>query len=123
MHRIPKVLDKSGSADTVGNALQTLLAWIGAYISLLMISGMQHWFGLPYSIPMLLSTFGPTCALVFGLPTLPASQPLNGIGKIAKFAKFAPSVHRSPYRQLHWCTAMPKLCANVITQWRIAFHK
>ena len=70
--------------QTQKSALQTLLAWIGAYISLLLISGMQHWFGLPYSIPMLLSTFGPTCALVFGLPTLPASQPLNGIGKLPR---------------------------------------
>lgn len=37
---------------------------------------------LAYSVPMLLATFGPTCALVFGMPTLPSSQPLNGIGKL-----------------------------------------
>ena len=30
---------------------------------------------------MLLATFGPGAALIFGLPSLPASQPLNCFGK------------------------------------------
>ena len=73
--------------------LQTLLAWVGSYISLLLINGLQHWFGLPYSVPMLLATFGPTCALVFGMPTLPSSQPLNGIGKLPGTVVFSHVVY------------------------------
>ncbi|DBA76744.1 TPA: hypothetical protein ACH3X2_008774 [Trebouxia sp. C0005] len=41
---------------------------------------MQQWINQHWSIPLLLATFGPAAALVFGLPSLPASQPLNCFG-------------------------------------------
>lgn len=62
--------------------LQTVLAWFGSFLSLLLIGGMQQWINQRWSLPLLLSTFGPSCALIFGLPTLPASQPMNCFGKM-----------------------------------------
>lgn len=59
---------------------RTVLAWLGSFLSLLLIGGMHQWINTQWSLPLLLSTFGPACALVFGLPTLPASQPLNCMG-------------------------------------------
>lgn len=63
--------------------LQVLLAWVGSFLSLLFIGGMQQWINQHWSIPLLLATFGPATALVFGLPSLPASQPVNCLGKAA----------------------------------------
>ncbi|KAL0021775.1 hypothetical protein WJX79_008627 [Trebouxia sp. C0005] len=59
---------------------RTVLAWLGSFLSLLLIGGMHQWINTQWSLPLLLSTFGPACALVFGLPTLPASQPMNCMG-------------------------------------------
>lgn len=59
---------------------RALLAWVGSFLSLLLIGGMQQWINQHWSIPLLLATFGPAAALVFGLPSLPASQPLNCFG-------------------------------------------
>lgn len=59
---------------------RTMLAWLGSFLALLLIGGMHQWINTQWSIPLLLSTFGPACALVFGLPTLPSSQPINCIG-------------------------------------------
>lgn len=39
-----------------------------------------QWMNMHWSIPLLLSAFGPSCALVFGLPTLLSSQLTNSIG-------------------------------------------
>lgn len=61
--------------------MQALLAWVGSFLSLLLIGGMQQWINQRWSIPLLLATFGPAAALVFGLPSLPASQPLNCFGE------------------------------------------
>lgn len=58
-----------------------ILAGVGSFLSLLLIGGMQQWINYHYSLPMLLATFGPGAALIFGLPDLPASQPLNCFGK------------------------------------------
>lgn len=58
---------------------KSLLAFIGSYISLVLISQLHQRINTSLSLPLLLSTFGPSCALVFGFPTLPTSQPLNGL--------------------------------------------
>ena len=58
---------------------------------------------------MLLSSFGPACALVFGLPTLPASQPLNGLGKLPQTSCFKCA------KGITHATATHQLCAKVIT--------
>lgn len=60
--------------------MQSALAWVGTFLSLLLIGGMQQWMNMHWSIPLLLSAFGPSCALVFGLPTLLSSQLTNSIG-------------------------------------------
>ncbi len=61
--------------------MQAVLAWVGSFLSLLLIGGMQQWINQHWSIPLLLATFGPAAALVFGLPSLSASQPLNCFGE------------------------------------------
>ena len=65
----------------ITHLLQALLAWVGSFLSLLLIGGMQQWINQYWSLPLLLATFGPAAALVFGLPSLPASQPLNCFGE------------------------------------------
>lgn len=70
-----------GALQASAAGVQALLAWIGSFLSLLLIGGMQQWINQHWSIPLLLATFGPAAALVFGLPSLPASQPLNCFGE------------------------------------------
>ena len=68
--------------------MQALLAWVGSFLSLLLIGGMQQWINEHWSIPLLLATFGPAAALVFGLPSLPASQPKNCLGTSTHLTAF-----------------------------------
>ena len=70
-----------GALQISAAGMQALLAWVGSFLSLLLIGGMQQWINQHWSIPLLLATFGPAAALVFGLPSLPASQPLNCFGE------------------------------------------
>ena len=63
--------------------LQAALAWVGCFLSILLVGGVfgaidKHW-----SLPLMLASFGPTAALLYGSPTLPAAQPWNAMGGLS----------------------------------------
>ena len=61
---------------------QAGLAWIGCFCSILLVGGIFTWIDYEWSLPLMLASFGPTAALLYSTPSLPAAQPWNAMGKI-----------------------------------------
>ena len=62
--------------------MQAGLAWIGCFCSILLVGGIFTWIDYSWSLPLMLASFGPTAALLYGTPSLPAAQPWNAMGKV-----------------------------------------
>ncbi|DBA91079.1 hypothetical protein WJX77_007062 [Trebouxia sp. C0004] len=56
------------------------LAWLGCFLSILLVGGIFGWVDQQWSLPLMLASFGPTAALLYGSPKLPAAQPWNAMG-------------------------------------------
>jgi len=61
--------------------LQAALAWLGCFLSVLLVGGIFGWVDQQWSLPLMLASFGPTAALLYGSPKLPAAQPWNAMGE------------------------------------------
>jgi len=64
--------------------LQAALAWLGCFLSILLVGGIFGWVDQQWSLPLMLASFGPTAALLYGSPKMPAAQPWNAMGEAAK---------------------------------------
>ena len=77
--------NSSFSAPAVHAYLQAALAWIGCFSSILAIGAVFGGITRHFSVPLMLASFGPTAALLYGSPSLPTAQPWNAMGKLSTF--------------------------------------
>ncbi len=64
--------------------LQAALAWLGCFLSILLVGGIFGWVDQQWSLPLMLASFGPTAALLYGSPKMPAAQPWKAMGEASK---------------------------------------
>lgn len=69
--------------------LQATLAWIGCFSSILAIGAIFGGITRHFSVPLMLASFGPTAALLYGSPSLPTAQPWNALGKLPAYQSFS----------------------------------
>ncbi|KAL3131296.1 hypothetical protein ABBQ38_000588 [Trebouxia sp. C0009 RCD-2024] len=56
------------------------LAWLGCFLSILLVGAVFGAITRHFSVPLMLASFGPTAALLYGSPALPTAQPWNAMG-------------------------------------------
>lgn len=71
------------SSPATRSCLQAALAWIGCFLSILSVGAIFGAITRHFSVPLMLASFGPTAALLYGSPSLPTAQPWNAMGKLA----------------------------------------
>ena len=104
-------------------SLQAALAWLGCFLSILLVGGIFGWVDQQWSLPLMLASFGPTAALLYGSPKLPAAQPWNAMGgaSTVMLHKSLYACHMTPGTWTAWycfcdCCRHPFFCVNTTKQ-------
>ncbi|KAK9839416.1 hypothetical protein WJX81_000814 [Elliptochloris bilobata] len=72
-----------GGLDTpvpVPPMLDLFWSWLGAFLGILLVGGLNQWLASNYNLPLLIASFGASAVLIFGAVDSKLAQPRNFIG-------------------------------------------
>ncbi len=74
----------AGGVDTPlkpAPVMELVASFIGAFLSILLVSACQRWLSPRVSLPLMIASFGATAVLLFGAPESKMAQPRNCLGR------------------------------------------